>query len=146
VEQLLEQYGAGDRVRIAASHIRNPGSVACLQRLAWRGAQVEIAAEHSARRVPRRMERRLHAAGIKFMRLGADSNVPMHLKFVLAEGREGRQAVFGSFNWTLPSYMLNHELAVITRDEAVFAALDGRWRTLGLSSGTPPAIVGKSHD
>jgi phosphatidylserine/phosphatidylglycerophosphate/cardiolipin synthase-like enzyme len=146
VEQLLERYGAGDRVRIAASHIRNPGSVACLQRLARRGAQVEIAAEHSARRVPRRMERRLHAAGIKFMRLGADSNVPMHLKFVLAEGREGRQAVFGSFNWTLPSYMLNHEVAVITRDEAVFAALDGRWRTLGLSSGTPPATVGKSHD
>jgi phosphatidylserine/phosphatidylglycerophosphate/cardiolipin synthase-like enzyme len=136
VEQVLERCGAGDRVRIAASHIRNPGSVACLQRLARRGAQVEIAAEHTTRRVPRRMERRLHSAGIKLIRLGADANVPMHLKFVLVEGRHGRQAVFGSFNWTLPSYWLNHEVAVVTRDEAVFAALDRRWQTLGLSGGT----------
>lgn len=132
VEQLLERYGDGDRVRIAASHIRNPRSVLCLQRLARRGAQVQVVAEHTARRVPRRMERRLHSAGIALIRLGADANVPMHLKFVLAEGREGRQAVFGSFNWTRPSYWLNHEVAVITRDEAVFAALDRRWRALGL--------------
>lgn len=136
VEQLLDRYGAGDQVRIAASHIRNPGSVACLQRLVRRGALVEIAAEHTARRVPRRMEQRLHSAGIKLVRLGAEANVPMHLKFVLAESRAGRQAVFGSFNWTLPSYRLNHEVAVITRDEAVFAALDRRWRTLGLSGDT----------
>lgn len=146
VEQMLERYGAGDRVRIAASHIRNPASVACLQRLARRGAQVDVFAEHTARRVPRRMERRLHSAGINLVRLGADANVPMHLKFVLAEGREGRQAVFGSFNWTLPSYLLNHEVAVITRDESVFAALDGRWRALGLSSGATPAIANTSHD
>jgi phosphatidylserine/phosphatidylglycerophosphate/cardiolipin synthase-like enzyme len=90
------------------------------------------------------MERRLHSAGIKLVRLGADANVPMHLKFVLAEGREGRQAVFGSFNWTLPSYLLNHEVAVVTRDQAVFQALDGRWRTLGLSGGTHSAIAGKT--
>lgn len=130
VEQLLEQHGAGSRVRIAASHIRNPRAVACLQRLVARGARVEIAAEHTERRVPRRMEKRLLDAGIGLERFGAGANVPMHLKFVLAEGRAGRQAVFGSFNWTLPSYWLNHEVAVITRDETVFEALENRWLAL----------------
>ena len=36
----------------------------------------------------------------------------------------------GSFNWTPQSYWLNHEVAVITRDESAFEALDRRWHTL----------------
>lgn len=135
VERLLDQYGPGSRVRIAASHIRNPRSVACLARLARRGARVEVTAEHTLRRVPRRMERRLSAAGIGFERIGAAANVPMHLKFVLAENGGRQHAVFGSFNWTLPSYWLNHEVAVIAQDEGVFAALDRRWRELQLPAG-----------
>ena len=130
VERLLERYGAGSRVRIAASHFSNRFSVACLIRLARRGAQVEIAAEHTERRVPKRVERRLADAGIAFARLGADANVPMHLKFVLAEDGRQRHAVFGSFNWTTQSYWMNHELAVITRDDGIFEVLDQRWKTL----------------
>lgn len=134
IEQLLDRYGAGSRVRIAASHIRNPGSVACLKRLAGRGAHVEVTAEHTARRVPPRVERRLRKAGVEFARLGADIDVPMHLKFVLAENQVGdrvrRQVAFGSFNWTLPSYWLNHEVAVVTREVKVFEAFDRRWREL----------------
>lgn len=132
-EQLLERYGVSSRVRIAASHISNSQSVACLERLAARGANVEIVAEHTHRRIPKRVERRLTSADIAFARLGADANVPMHLKFVLAEGPQGRHAVFGSFNWTLQSYWLNHEVAVITQDDSVFEALDHRWQLLRTS-------------
>lgn len=130
VERLLESYGAASRVRIAASHISSQRSVACLMRLARRGAQVEVAAQHTERRVPRRVEQRLARAGIVFARLGAEANLPMHLKFVLAENGQGRHAVFGSFNWTNQSYWLNHELAVITRDSGVFEALSRRWEYL----------------
>ncbi|MDZ4080467.1 phospholipase D-like domain-containing protein [Hydrocarboniphaga effusa] len=130
VERLLKRYGAGSRVRIAASHISNRASVACLRRLARRGANIEIAAEHTERRVPRAVELQLAREGIAFTRLGADANVPMHLKFVLLENSEGRHAVFGSFNWTAQAYWLNHELAVITRDDDVFEALDRHWTTL----------------
>lgn len=131
VERLLERYGdAGSRLRIAASHISLPQAVACLERVARNGARVEIVAEHTARRVPPEVEQRLTAAGITFVRLGAQANVPMHLKFVLAEGRHGRHAVFGSFNWTRQSYWLNHEIAVITRDASVFDALERRWEML----------------
>lgn len=130
VERLLNSHGAGSWVRIAASHISNPASVACLTRLAERGARVQIVAEHTQRRIPRSVERQLTAAGIAFSRIGADADVPMHLKFVLADGRQGRQAVFGSFNWTQNAYWLNHETAVITRDEGVFDTLDQRWQSL----------------
>ncbi|MET0282769.1 MAG: phospholipase D-like domain-containing protein [Steroidobacteraceae bacterium] len=139
IERLLEGYGGNCRVRIAASHIRNPWSVNCLARLARRGARVEIAAEHSARRVPRRMERRLTAAGAAFTRFGATENVPMHLKFVLAESTVGRQAIFGSYNWTLPSYWLNHEIAMATRDEHVFESLERRWCALQEAEGASTA-------
>lgn len=145
VERLLERYGAGSRVRIAASHIRNPGSARCLERLAQRGAQVEVIAEHTERRVPPRMERRLQAAGVAFARRGAAARVPMHLKFVLAEDRAGRHAVFGSFNWTLPSYWLNHEVAVVTRDTAVYEALDRRWRILQEPDPVPAQAAGGAH-
>ncbi|MEJ8568194.1 phospholipase D-like domain-containing protein [Elongatibacter sediminis] len=137
VEAMLESMQPGSRVRIAASHIRNPGSVACLCRLARRGVEVEVTAEHTRRRVPPRMERRLVAAGIGFTRLGADADVPMHLKFVLADGPAGRRLAFGSFNWTRPSYYLNHEVAVITGNEALWSAFDARWRELAAN----PAVV-----
>jgi len=137
VERLLDSYGAGSLIRIAASHISNPASVACMARLARRGARVQIVAEHTRRRIPLRAERRLAAAGIALMRLGAETNVPMHLKFVLAEGPQGRRAVFGSFNWTRNAYWLNHEVAVITRDESVFDTLDARWKSLFSSDGRP---------
>ena len=130
VERVLDQHGAGSRLRIAASHITSPQTVSCLGRLVRRGARVEIVAEHTERRFPGKVERRLVDSGIAVSRLGAQANVPMHLKFVLAEHPGGRQAVFGSFNWTPQSYWLNHEVAVVTRDETVFEALDRRWQAL----------------
>lgn len=136
VARLLKTYGAGSRIRIAASHISHPYAVASLARLARRGAQVEIIAEYTARRVPPKVERKLSDAGITFARLGAQAKVPMHLKFVLAEDARGRQVVFGSFNWTRQSYWLNHEVAVITRDASLFEALDHRWNSLPLAGGS----------
>ncbi len=130
VEQLLAGFGAGSRVRIAASHIRNPGSVRCMIDLARRGSRVEVLSEHTRRRVPRRTEQRLAEAGVSFRRIGERDKVPMHLKFVLAENGTRRRVVFGSFNWTLPSYLLNHEVAAVTRDESLFRALDHHWNRL----------------
>ncbi|MBT8058816.1 MAG: hypothetical protein KJO33_04415 [Gammaproteobacteria bacterium] len=130
VERLLREYGGEGRIRIAASHIRHAGAVRRLVALARSGASVEVISEHTARRVPARTERRLTAAGVAFRRLGAEQDVPMHLKFVLLEHNSKRQAAFGSFNWTRPSYFLNHEVAVITSDRDVYTAFDARWHDL----------------
>ena len=130
VAMFLDGFGKGSRVRIAASHIRYSRSVNHLIALSRRGARVEVLSEFTNRRVPLKTEERLRAAGIKFERLGQLQNVPMHLKLVLAENEYGKWSVFGSFNWTLPSYLLNHEIAAISSDPYVFAEFDRRWNEL----------------
>jgi len=130
VERFLNGFGNGSRVRIAASHIRNSRSVSRLIELSQRGAQVEVLSESTNRRVPLKTEKRLRAAGVKFERLGQLKNVPMHLKLILAENDDGKWTVFGSFNWTVPSYWINHEIAAITSDAQVFNEFDRRWNEL----------------
>ena len=133
IEMFLNGFGDGARVRIAASHIRSSQSVSRLIELSRRGARVEVLSESTNRRVPQKTEQRLQAAGVKFERLGQSQNVPMHLKLVLAENEHGKWAVFGSYNWTRPSYWLNHEIAAITSDAHVFAEFDRRWNELRAS-------------
>lgn len=130
IEMFLDGFGTGSRVRIAASHIRSVLAVNRLIKLSRRGAQVEVLSESTNIRVPLKTERRLRAAGVKFERLGQSQNVPMHLKLILAENENGKWTVFGSFNWTRPSYWINHEIAAITSDAHVFAEFDRRWNEL----------------
>ncbi len=116
------------RVRIAASHIRGPGAVKAFAQLARRGVTVEILAEATLRRVPERVQRRLAAAGVGLQRF--THGVPMHLKFALMESGTQRRVAFGSFNWTAPSFWLNHEIAVISDDPELFDSFAGRWALL----------------
>jgi len=54
----------------------------------------------------------------------------MHLKFVLVEDNGKAWSIFGSFNWTKPSFRLNHEIAAISSDTALFQAFARRWDVL----------------
>ncbi|MGA9575166.1 MAG: phospholipase D-like domain-containing protein [Lysobacterales bacterium] len=130
IEVFLQNFGKGSRVRIAASHIRFSRSVSQIINLSRRGAQVEVLSEFTNRRVPLKTEQRLKNAGVRFERFGQLQNVPMHLKLILAENEHGQWAAFGSFNWTMPSYLINHEIAAVTSDAHVFAEFDRRWNEL----------------
>ena len=44
----------------------------------------------------------------------------MHLKFVLVEDNSQAWSIFGSFNWTKPSFWLNHEIAAISSNPLLF--------------------------
>jgi phosphatidylserine/phosphatidylglycerophosphate/cardiolipin synthase-like enzyme len=35
-------------------------------------------------------------------------------------------SIFGSFNWTIPSFWLNHEIAAFSSDPALFKAFSER--------------------
>ena len=50
----------------------------------------------------------------------------MHLKFVLVEDHDKVWSIFGSFNWTKPSFWLNHEIAAISSDPVLFKAFSDR--------------------
>ncbi|MCO6427434.1 phosphatidylserine/phosphatidylglycerophosphate/cardiolipin synthase family protein [Nitrosomonas communis] len=145
VMQFLRQVGKGAHVRIAASHIRTKRAVDVMVELAKRGAMVEIIAEPTLRRVTPGVEQHLIAAGIRFKRSKNDDNFPMHLKFVLVEERNQNWSIFGSFNWTNPSFWLNHEIIAISNNPQVFGAFSDRWRILENNQAiTPPTSDGFS--
>ena len=130
VKAFLQRFGADAHIRIAASHIRAGAGIGVLAALVRRGAEVMVIAEATRRRVPQRTERRLAACGVRFLRLACAEGVLMHLKFILVEAGGVRWALVGSFNWTYPSFWLNHEIAAISDDPGLFRALDEHWRGL----------------
>lgn len=130
VIRFLNAFGSGAHVRIAASHIRTKRAVEVMAGLAKRGAAVEIIAERTFRRVTPRVEQSLLTAGIRFMRRRSADGLPMHLKFVLVENRGQVWSIFGSFNWTKPSFWLNHEIIAISTNYQLYHAFLDRWKML----------------
>jgi phosphatidylserine/phosphatidylglycerophosphate/cardiolipin synthase-like enzyme len=128
--KFLAKLEPGSRVRIAASHISGRSPLRGLIALAARGVQVEILTEATKRRVPARTERQLSDAGIPLRRLIYEPWIPMHNKFVLVEGPDVRATIFGSFNWSEPSYWLNREIGVVTGDPLLFKVFAERWDQL----------------
>lgn len=126
VMQFLSKISDNAHVRIFASHIRTEAAVNFMIELANRGISLEIFAESTYRRVTTKVEQRLIAAGIQFKRSRNPEDLPMHLKLVLVEDRGQVWSIFGSFNWTKPSFWLNHEIAAISNDPLLFRAFSER--------------------
>lgn len=130
VIQFLHKVGNHARIRIAASHIRTQAAVDLMIRLANRGVALEILAESTFRRVTPKVEQRLASAGVQFRRIRHTRSLPMHLKFVLIEEDQRIWSIFGSFNWTRPSFWLNHEIAAISSNPAIFESFARCWDKL----------------
>jgi phosphatidylserine/phosphatidylglycerophosphate/cardiolipin synthase-like enzyme len=130
VIRFLDQVSNKARVRVVASHIRTASAVETMIALAKRGVALEIFAEATHRRVTPRVERLLTSAGIRFRRIRISGELPMHLKFVLVEDGNQVNSIFGSFNWTRPSFWLNHEIAAISSNRQLFEAFAERWDML----------------
>jgi len=123
----LRRITSGGRLRIAASHLRDPSMARLLTALAGSGVKVQLLAEATQRRVPGYLERRLVAGGVEFRRYRHPDHLPMHCKFVLAECSGERWSAFGSFNLTRTSRWLNTELLMMSDNEHLFDALSALW-------------------
>lgn len=126
VMQFLSKVSDNAHVRIFASHIRSKAAVNFMIELASRGVDLEIFAEATYRRVTSKVEQRLMSAGVRFKRSRNTDELPMHLKLVLVEDRGQVWSIFGSFNWTNPSFWLNHEIAAISSDPELFRVFSER--------------------
>lgn len=105
------------------SHLK-PGSLATrLEHEARRGAKVRLLVHDTERRVPEATVARLQAAGIAIRRVRYPDALPMHAKFILADGA----AWFGSFNYNPRSRWLNHEILLRSRHPAIVGALAARY-------------------
>jgi len=130
VIKFLHKAGNHARIRIAASHIRTQAAVDLMIWLVNRGVALEILAESTFRRVTLEVEQRLVNAGVQFRRIRHTGSLPMHLKFVLVEEEDRIWSIFGSFNWTRPSFWLNHEIAAISSNPVIFKSFDRCWDKL----------------
>jgi phosphatidylserine/phosphatidylglycerophosphate/cardiolipin synthase-like enzyme len=135
IMELMLGLQRGSRVRIAASHISGSSSLSGFCALAARGVEIEILTESTHRRVPLEVEQRLVHAGISVRRLVSDEWIPMHDKFVLIESSNQKSTIFGSFNWSEPSYRFNREIGIETEDPLLFQAFAERWNQLSAVAG-----------
>ena len=135
--RLLRRVGVGAHIRVAVSHLKKTPFVATIIALAGQGAKVRVLAEHTLRRVPKRIEQVLTEAGVPFRRVTHPEGFPMHNKFVLVEKAGQRWVIFGSFNWTGRSYWLNYEIGAISTNAQLFAAFASRWEALEAQGGPP---------
>jgi phosphatidylserine/phosphatidylglycerophosphate/cardiolipin synthase-like enzyme len=98
-----------------------------------RGVEVTVLTGDTMRRTPRRTERYLLNLGVKVLRFDCDG-LPMHAKFILAEPPKARWCAFGSYNLTLTSRWLNHELLVFSTDPHLWDSFDWRWQEIKAAS------------
>ena len=127
---LFDALRAGDRARIAASHLSGLRFPRALVRAARRGVRVELVSHASERRFPARAEAGLRTAGVRVRRVGSAVSAPMHEKFALLEGRGGPVVVFGSLNLNEQSRLLNHELGVVSGEISLIEGYGRRFEQL----------------
>jgi phosphatidylserine/phosphatidylglycerophosphate/cardiolipin synthase-like enzyme len=132
--KFLNQIAPRAHIRVAASHLKGNTIVKTLLRLVRRGAEMEIIAGATDRRVPAAVEQQFSNAGVVFRRIGQKDGLPMHNKFVIAEKDDQRWTIFGSFNWNTRSFWLNHEIGAISRNRQLWEAFDARWKVMVNSS------------
>ena len=126
----IRRFGKASKLRIAASHFRDPTMVRELAGLVRRGGSVQVLTHHTQRRSPKKLVEKLRSAGVRTYRYDHPKHFPMHAKFVLAENAGQRWSAFGSYNLSRTSRWLNQELLMFSDDSGLWEALDARWATI----------------
>jgi phosphatidylserine/phosphatidylglycerophosphate/cardiolipin synthase-like enzyme len=118
---------AESRLRIAVSHLNDPGICKRLFKLARQGVQIEVLAHDTERRVPPWVEEQMGLNGIDFRRYRNPEGLPMHNKFMLLEMPHRKVVTFGSMNLSVRSLRANHELLAIDETPELYEAFRQRW-------------------
>mgnify|MGYP001363736717 CR=1 FL=1 len=128
--KLFDKLRSGSRLRIAVSHLNDPGICKRLFALARTGVNIEILAHDTERRVPGWVEDQMRQNGIAFTRYMHAEGLPMHNKFMLFETPQQRILAFGSMNLSERSLHANHELLVITEEAKPYLSMERRWQVM----------------
>ena len=124
---LFDGFVAGDRLRMAASHLNDRRICRRLSALARQGIGIKIIAHDTKRRVPSWVEREMNKNGIVFNRYVHPEGLPMHNKFMLFNKGDSKTIVFGSMNLSVRSLYVNHEILVVDKTPVLFEAFSQRW-------------------
>lgn len=124
---LFDGMKAGSSLRMAVSHLNDPGVCKLLYELARKGVHIEILAHDTQRRVPSWVEKQMLKNGISFNRYIHPEGLPMHNKFMLIDSQDRQRLTFGSMNLSVRSLRANHELLVIDEHPGLYQTFEQRW-------------------
>ena len=130
VTRLLAKKTRNAQIRCAISHLKGPAIARPLLAAARHGNHVEIILGQSKRRVSGRQLSLLDKHEIKYHQLDNGSNLLMHNKFIICQSPGEHGVLFGSFNWSMRSWWLNHEILVYTKDNNIVNAFEQRWQEM----------------
>lgn len=110
-------------VRGCISHLKQGPLTRALHEAALGGADIRLLVHDTDRRVPGKVVQALRQSGIDVCRYVHPDGLPMHAKFLLADGL----GWFGSYNYNPRSRWLNREILLSTRDKAITEPLQRRF-------------------
>jgi len=113
------------------SHLKRGSLFDRLRKEARRGAAVRLLVHDTNRRVPEAAVCALRDAGVEIRRFIHPEGLPMHAKFIVADGT----AWFGSFNYNPRSRWLNREILLASRHPGIVGPLLARFEEIGAAGG-----------
>lgn len=116
-------------IRGCISHLKPGSLVDRLKHEASRGADIRLLVHDTSRRVPEATVADLQRCGIDVRRFVHPEGLPMHAKFIVADGT----AWFGSFNYNPRSRWLNDEILLASRHPGIVGPLGARFDEIARS-------------
>lgn len=130
ITKLLEQKDSQSIIRCAISHLKGPGIIKPLIKASKSGAQVELILDSTQRRVSKYLLTQLELHNIKYKQLSSSNHALMHNKFIIYKSDTEHSVYFGSFNWSVRSWRLNHEIIVSSKKDEIVSAFESRWQEM----------------
>lgn len=144
-DALFNDIGPGSHLRMAVSHLNDPGICKRLFDMASRGAQIEVLAHDTERRVPTWVEEQMRHNGIVFKRYIHPDGLPMHNKFMLIDTPARQTVAVGSMNLSVRSLHANHELLLVSEEPSLYRAVQQRWEDMLSETGRWGDTAGESE-
>lgn len=131
VNSLLKQKDNNAKILCAISHLKGPNIIKPLINASKAGKQIELILDSSKRRVPQKLLTLLERHHIKYRQLRPNhQHCLMHNKFIIYQSDSTHCVLFGSFNWSMRSWWLNHEIIVTTHNKGVISDFEARWQEM----------------
>jgi len=130
INTLLSKNHSNAKIKCAISHLKGPGILTPLKIAIKSGKEIELLLESSRRRVPNKHLTFLDKHQIKYYQPRLKEHCLMHNKFILYQSDQEHCVMFGSFNWSARSRILNHEVIACCYDKEVISAFELRWNQM----------------
>lgn len=126
VNRLLQAQQKPADIKCAISHLKGPTVKSILSNASKRH-NIELLLDASERRVPQASVTFLHKYKITTHQPKLPANCLMHSKFILHDNGDEQKVMFGSFNWSARSRLLNHEIIMTTSNQQIYNDFYARW-------------------